>query len=78
MPNRRERYNIRGQKVIDDKLYDEFYVFMIAPLDYLKTNSEAQLYENQISYEELKDVMKDDIYTVTLIEKQLKKKRMDI
>lgn len=51
---------------------------MIAPLNYLKTNSEAQLYENQISYEELKDMMKDDIYAVTLIEKQLKKKRMDI
>lgn len=48
MPNQRERYNIRGQRGIDNKLYDEFYVFMIAPLDYLKNNSEAHLYENQI------------------------------
>lgn len=75
MPNQRERYNIRGQRGIKNKLYDEFYVFMIAPVDYLKTNSEAQLYENQISYEELKNVMKDDIYAVTLIEKAIEEKK---
>lgn len=75
MPNQRERYNIRGQRGIDNKLYDEFYVFMIAPLDYLKSNSEAQLYENQISYEELKEAMKDDIYAVTLIEKAIEEKK---
>lgn len=75
MPNQRERYNIRGQRGIDNKLYDEFYVFMIAPLDYLKNNNEAHLYENQISYEELKDVMKDDIYAVALIEKAIEEKK---
>ena len=51
MPNQRNRYNARGRKGIDNNQYDEFFVFMIAPNDYLKSNSEAQLYENQISYE---------------------------
>ena len=48
MPNQRNRYNARGRKGIDNNQYDDFFVFMIAPNDYLKSNSEAQLYENQI------------------------------
>ena len=75
MPNQRNRYNARGRKGIDNNQYDEFFVFMIAPNDYLKSNSEAQLYENQISYEELKNIMSNDIYATTLIDKAIEEKK---
>ena len=75
MPNQRKRYDIRGQKGIDNNQYNEFCVFMIAPSDYLKNNTEAQLYENQISYEELKEIMIDDPYAVTLIDKAIEEKK---
>ena len=75
MPNQRKRYDIRGQKGINNNQYDEFYVFMIAPLDYLKNNNEAKLYENQISYEELRNLMSDDIYATTLIDKAIEEKK---
>ena len=75
MPKQRERYDIRGRKGVENKQYDEFYVFMIAPVDYLKSNSEAKLYENQISYEELRDIMLDDLYATTLIDKAIEEKK---
>ena len=75
MPNQRERYNARGRKGIDNSQYDEFFVFMIAPSDYLKSNVEAQLYENQISYEELKGYFKNDQYAIALIDKALEEKK---
>ena len=48
---------------------------MIAPNDYLKSNSEAQLYENQISYEELKNYFTNDLYATALIDKALEEKK---
>lgn len=75
MPNQRNRYNARGRKGIDNNQYDEFFVFMIAPNDYLKSNSEAQLYENQISYEELKNYFTNDLYATALIDKALEEKK---
>lgn len=70
MPNQRKRYDIRGQKGIENNQYNEFFVFMIAPADYLRNNNEAMLYENQISYEELRELMSNDIYATYLIVKQ--------
>ena len=39
MPKQSDRYDIRGNKGITDKKYDEYYVFIIAPNDYLESNS---------------------------------------
>ena len=60
MPNQRNRYDIRGNKGIKNKEYDRYFVFIIAPQDYLDTNLESKKYENRISYEELKELFKDD------------------
>lgn len=75
MPNQRNRYNIRGNKGIENQQYSEYFVFMIAPADYLKENAEAKLYENQIAYEELKEALSNDIFASTLIEKALEEKK---
>ena len=71
MPNQKERYNLRGFKGIEKKLYDRFFVFIVAPCDYLKTNSEAIKYENQISYEELLEILDYDYFAVTLLKKAI-------
>ena len=75
MPNQRARYDIRGKKGIANGLYNKFYVFIIAPKDYLSTNNEAQKYENQISYEELIEIFKDDIYAKSLLEQAIEEKK---
>src|SRR5574344_1707991 len=75
MPNQRNRYNARGRKGIDSKQYAEFFVYMVAPNDYLKSNSEAKLYENQISYEELRNYFENDKYALSLIDKALEEKK---
>ena len=75
MPSQRKRYNLRGIKGINDYQYDEFFVFMVAPSDYLKENSEAKLYENKVSYEEIKEALSGDAFSRVLIEKALEEKR---
>ena len=66
MPEQSSRYYIRGQKAIDRGDYDEFFVFIVAPENYLKSNSEAKKYKNRISYE---DILKstDDEYEKSVI-----------
>ena len=75
MPMQPERYTIRGKNGIEKKLYNEFYVFIIAPLDYLETNLESKKYKYRISYEDLKEIMSKDLYAVTLIDKALEEKK---
>lgn len=75
MPEQRSRYDLRGEKGIKQNIYDNFYVFIIAPKDYLESNSEAQKYENKISYEELIDVFKNDIYAKSLLEQAIEEKK---
>lgn len=74
MPNQSGRYFIRGEKGIRDGKYDEFYVFIIAPRDYLASNSEAKKYPYQISYEELLEAVPDE-YGKALINKALEIKK---
>ncbi len=69
-----ERYVERGEKGIRDNLYDEYKILIIAPKKYLESNTQASKYPNQISYEELLDFMKDDIYANTLLNKAIKEK----
>lgn len=68
------RYYKRGNKGISDGLYDEYYVFIIAPREYLNTHNEVKEYDNQISYEEIREVL-DDLYSKTLIEKAIEEKK---
>lgn len=68
------RYYKRGNKGISDGLYDEYYVFIIAPREYLNTHNEVKEYDNHISYEEIREVL-DDLYSKTLIDKAIKEKK---
>lgn len=69
-----ERYIKRGNKGVENRLYDEFRVFIIAPERYLKTNINAEKYPNRISYEELKELMCDDKYAIALLDKAIEEK----
>lgn len=76
MQEQRKRYDIRGNKGIRDGKYDEFYVFIIAPKDYLIANNEAQKYENQISYEEMiQFIDNSDEYGIALLKNALEEKK---
>lgn len=75
MPNQRARYDIRGIKGIENNLYNKFYVFIIAPNDYLETNEESKKYENRISYEELIILFQNDLYAKTLLEQAIEEKK---
>ncbi len=75
MPMQPERYVTRGKIGVKSKQYNEFYVFIIAPLDYLETNQEAKKYKYRISYEELKETMSNDLYATTLLNKAIEEKK---
>ena len=75
MPNQRGRYDIRGNKGINNKEYEEYFVFIIAPKEYLDSNEEAKKYENQISYEELVSLFEEDLYAKTLLEQAIEEKK---
>ena len=53
MPMQPERYIKRGKKGIENKQYDEFYDFLVAPQEYLESNMEAKQYTYRVSYEEM-------------------------
>lgn len=76
MPNQRKRYDKRGKTGIKQGNYDEYYVFIMAPKDYLENNLEAQKYENKISYEEIINYLnKTDEYGEQLFKKALQEKK---
>ena len=55
MPEQSARYSLRGQKGIETGEYDRFFVFIIAPKQYLTQNAEAQKYPLKIEYERILD-----------------------
>lgn len=75
MPNQRTRYDMRGNSGVQNKVYSNFYVFIIAPKDYLITNIEAQKYENKVSYEDLIELLNYDIYAKSLLEQAIEEKK---
>ena len=75
MPNQYERYNIRGNKGIQNNEYDRFFVFIVAPEDYLNVNEEAEKYDNKISYEELLNILSYDLYATSIITQALEEKK---
>lgn len=74
MPMQPERYIKRGKKGIENKQYDEFYDFIVAPQEYLESNMEAKQYTYRISYEEMLSVLKD-VYSVELLNKAIEEKK---
>ena len=59
MPEQADRYFLRGQKDIDRREFDKFFVFIIAPKKYLSQNHEAHKYPNKIEYERILSYFKE-------------------
>lgn len=55
-PRQYERYVERGNKGVQEELYDAFYVFLIAPAEYFEGNESAQKYPLKVTYEECRDL----------------------
>ena len=55
MPEQPSRYVLRGNKGVANGEYDSFYIFIVAPRQYLEHNEKAQEYPNKVSYEEIRD-----------------------
>lgn len=73
MPKQYERYILRAEKQKHEGLFDNYYIFIIAPKTYIDSNNEAQKYDNKISYEEILDYISGDVYGESLIKKAIKK-----
>lgn len=69
-----ERYTQRGEKAVENHIYDEFVIFIIAPKKYIDTNAYAKKYPNKITYEELLKLMNNDVYATSLLNKALEEK----
>ena len=55
MPEQPSRYVLRGNKGISNGEFDAFYVFLVAPKQYLEQNEKAKEYPNKVSYEEIRE-----------------------
>jgi hypothetical protein len=55
MPEQPARYVLRGNKGVTDGEYDTYYIFIVAPQEYLEKNEKAKEYPNSVSYEEIRD-----------------------
>lgn len=78
-PEQASRYIDRGDKGLADGNYDKYYIFIVAPKEYLDTNEEARKYPYSISYEEILNYYKsrDDnrsAFKASQIERAIKKK----
>ena len=76
MPNQSGRYAQRAEKDISAGKYDEYSVLIVAPAKYLSANQEAQKYEHQVQYEQLRDYFtaKNDLrsqYKLALIDRAI-------
>ena len=75
MPKQYERYKIRAEKQVHDCLFEEYYIFIVAPESYLNSNDEAQKYDNKISYEEILTFISDDLFGKCLIKEAIEEKK---
>lgn len=55
-PRQYERYVERGEKSVREDCCDAFYVFLIAPSEYIKGNESAEKYSLRVTYEECRDL----------------------
>ena len=75
MPKQYERYILRAEKQKNEGLFDDYYIFIIAPKSYIDSNTEAKKYDNKISYEEILDYISGDFYGESLIKKAIEEKK---
>ena len=80
MPEQYKRYILRAEKQKHEGLFDNYYIFIIAPKSYIDSNTEAKKYDNKISYEEILDYISGDVYGESLIKKaiEIKKKGYEV
>lgn len=55
-PRQYERYVERGKKGVQEKIYDLFYVFLLAPAKYFDDNDSAVKYPLKVTYEECREL----------------------
>ena len=67
MPEQCERYSKRAGKAKNSGKYDDFSVFIVCPLEYYNTNSEAKKYAYFITYEECVDYFSKKADTLSKI-----------
>lgn len=58
MPNQYGRYVERGKIGVKNGDYDDFFVFIVAPSEYLAVNEESKKYSYRVSYEECLEYFK--------------------
>lgn len=58
MPNQYGRYVERGKIGVKNSDYDDFFVFIVAPSEYLSANDESKKYPHRVSYEECLEYFK--------------------
>ena len=75
MQKQYERYILRAEKQKHKGLFDNYYIFIIAPKSYIDSNTEAKKYDNKISYEEILDYISGDVYGESLIKKAIEGKK---
>ena len=75
MPKQYERYILRAEKQKHEGLFDNYYIFIVAPKSYIDLNMEAKKYDNKISYEEILDYISGDVYGESLIKKAIEGKK---
>lgn len=63
MPEQPSRYILRGDKGIANGEYDCYFVFIVAPRQYLEHNEKANDYPNKVSYEEIKEYFEKLVIT---------------
>ena len=80
MTEQYKRYVLRAEKQKHEGLFDDYYIFIIAPKSYIDSNTEAKKYDNKISYEEILDYISGDVYGESLIKKaiEIKKKGYEV
>ena len=75
MTEQYKRYILRAEKQKHKGLFDNYYIFIIAPKSYIDSNTEAKKYDNKISYEEILDYISGDVYGESLIKKAIEGKK---
>lgn len=70
MPGQPERYEKRGNTGIKKGEYSKFCVFIVCPEKYYQNNEAAQRYPYKVSYEEIRDYLKDKSDPLSLIHYQ--------
>lgn len=75
MTEQYKRYILRAEKQKHEGLFDNYYIFIIAPKSYIDSNTEAKKYDNKIFYEEILDYISGDVYGESLIKKAIEGKK---